>query len=134
MRRRRIVENDWCCKFYMAYDESDLGVLLNALQRCGAPEDLLKKVTSNVLEGNLNEGFTFSDYENRCSVIGVGIADSGEQFLNSFVHELRHLVDDMAYADGLSPGGEETAYLTGNITLGVADIVCRYSCENCRQH
>lgn len=132
MRRRRIIENNWCCKFYIGYGSDDLEALTDALYMCGAPEDLVEKVVSNVRSNNLNEGFTFSDYENRCSVIGIGIADSGEEFLNSFVHELRHLVDDIAYVDGMALDGEDAAYLTGNITLGVADIICRYSCGCCR--
>lgn len=36
------------------------------------------------------------------------------------------------FADGTEPLSEEFAYLVGDITHGVADIICRLACDHCR--
>lgn len=134
MTTRRLEIGDWCCTFFFCYDQSDLEEIMQTLQDCDAPEWILEDAYTNITEGTPNEGFTFADAEYKCAVIAMGFAESGAEFLNTFNHELRHLVDDIAYVEGLPFRGEEVAYLTGNITLDVADVVCKYSCNHCRLH
>lgn len=132
MMTRRLSVGDWCCTFFFGYTPEDIDEVLSSLEECDAPMWIRRDAERNLLEGNPNEGFTFGDADSKCAVVAMGFAESGEEFLNTFTHELRHLVDDIAYVEGLPPRGEDVAYLTGNITLGVADVVCRYSCNHCR--
>ena len=131
---RRILIEEWCCTFFFFYCQDDLYDILQSLETCLAPEWIQNEVVDNILSEFPNEGFAFADAESKCAVIGMGFSDSGDEFLNTFTHELRHLVDDIAYAEGIPLRGEGVAYLTGNITLGVADVVCKYSCNKCRLH
>lgn len=80
----------------------------------------------------MDTGFTYSNPEFRESVVVIGSSSSGAEFLNSFVHELRHLTDDIAYTCGYPLRGEPAAYLAGDISMGLSDIVCVMSCEKCR--
>ena len=82
----------------------------------------------------MDSGFTYSNPDIRRSVMVIGKTSSGPQFLNSFTHELRHLVDDIAKADGMEMSGEGVAYLSGDTAMAMADIVCRLSCDHCRTH
>lgn len=82
----------------------------------------------------MDSGFTYSNPDIRRSVMVIGKTSSGAQFLNSFVHELRHLIDDIAVADGMGMSGEAVAYLSGDTAMLVADIVSQLSCDHCRSH
>ena len=57
------------------------------------------------------------------------------QFLNSFEHELRHLVDDISGALDISMKGEAVAYLTGDLNSLLFEdihpfICCSGKCKN----
>lgn len=60
-----------------------------------------------------------------------GTADDFAEFLDSFTHELRHLADDIATFLGINLRGEEVAYLTGDTTRDLAEVVCRLGCPDC---
>lgn len=64
---------------------------------------------------------------------GDRLHSSHAEFLNSFEHELRHLVDDIAETFGLDMGGEQVAYLTGDLnSLLWKDIHEFMCCCNCK--
>ena len=88
-------------------------------------------VMENVRAGRRDEGFTFSKPSLRRSVVGVGLVSSGPEFLNSAVHEITHVGQHIADADGIDPLSEDFAYLIGDITNELADIVCNESCPHC---
>ena len=64
----------------------------------------------------------------------VGHASSPREFANSYAHELRHLVDDIAYSSFLPMRGEGVGYLTGELTWeyweDMHDLLC---CCRCHQ-
>lgn len=91
------------------------------------------RAVGNMRLNALNTGFTYSNLRVRRSVVVIGRAESGAEFLNSYCHELRHLVDDIARADGMELSGEPVAYLSGDICNAVADIVCKMACDCCRR-
>lgn len=123
----------WRCFFCFALEVYDKDVILSRMERLGAPPSILGRVEKNMARDRMDTGFTYSNLLGRESVIVIGRSSSGAEFLNSFVHELRHLADDIAYVYGYPPRGEEVAYLTGDIALALSDIVCVMSCENCRK-
>lgn len=65
----------------------------------------------------------------RASVVVIGHATSVEETVNTFSHELRHLVDDIAAVCGITVSGEEVAYLTGDIALTLASSLLHIVCE-----
>ena len=72
---------------------------------------------------------TYSSPELHESVLVIGQADSAEEVINTFSHELRHLVDDIAVVYDIVSGSEEVAYLTGNIALSLAAVLLQIVCE-----
>lgn len=64
----------------------------------------------------------------------IGLTSSKAQFLNSFEHEMRHLVDDISKACGLDGEGESVAYLTGDLNALLFEdlhsfICCSHTCK-----
>ena len=130
---RKLNIRGWRCSFCFALEGYDFDVVLAGLRKIDAPPSILRRVERNMELDQMDTGFTYSNLFLRESVVVIGRSSSGAEFFNSFVHELRHLADDIAYVYGYPLRGEEVAYLTGDIALALSDIVCTMSCEVCRK-
>lgn len=130
---RKLNIRGWRCFFCFALDRYNADVILSRLEELEAPPSILRRVRRNIRLDRMDTGFTYSNLFLRESVIVIGRSSSGAEFLNSFVHELRHLADDIAFVYGYALRGEEVAYLTGDIALALSDVVCAMSCEVCRK-
>lgn len=122
----------WRCFFYFAIEGYWIDTILDNLGELDAPLSILQRVERNMLADKMDTGFTYSNPSMRASVVVLGRQSSGAEFLNSFVHELRHLTDDISSAYGYPMRGEKVAYLTGEIALHLADIVCSQCYDKCR--
>lgn len=71
----------------------------------------------NVATPGTNQGFSYSDTRKRKSVIVIGIASSREQFLNTVVHEAKHVQSTICRYYGVSEDSEDAAYLIGYIVM-----------------
>lgn len=72
-----------------------------------------KEITTKLK--NLNVGFTYSDLLNSKSLMIIGIQSDKFQFINTVVHESRHLQQHMAIKNKLNENSEEVCYLMGKI-------------------
>lgn len=129
---RRFSINDWDIHFLAYVNGYDIRLITNILKELYAPDDIIARINDNCIKNELNTGFTYSNKSERKSIIVIGKTSNGSEFLNSYSHELRHLVDDIADSDNMEIAGEEVAYLTGDICNYLSDIVCLMSCECCR--
>lgn len=123
----------WNVVFHFSFDRSDMERLLGALVWADAPDSIIQKVSENIGAGRLNEGFCFSNPRQRKTVVGVGHTSSGPEFLDTTIHEIVHVAQDIAHSDGIEPWGEDFAYLAGDISRCVSDVVCEMSCPHCRR-
>jgi len=71
------------------------------------------KIIYNAYLGYYNTGFTQSDYKKKMSIVGISLSTSCEQFMNTTIHELRHVVDDICKYYDVDLDSEDAAYLTG---------------------
>lgn len=133
MEHRLVEKSHWRCDVYVAIHSYKVDEVIRALDECGAPDAVLTRAKERMERDDVDTGFTFSNPRTRRSVMVIGKTSEGKQFLNSFVHELRHLVDDIAVTDSLEMSGEAVAYLSGDIAMELADFVCSLSCDHCRQ-
>lgn len=124
---------NWRILFIFAIENTDESAILGALGDADAPMGIISHVSGNLRKKRLNEGFSYSNPSLRKSVAYIGVASSGQEFLNTAFHEIYHLTQDIGKADGLDPYGESTAYLAGDISSKISDILCRYSCDKCRE-
>lgn len=130
---RSLVIRGWSCVFGFVINGYDAKALHLHLRECDAPQSVVERVSRNVYIDAEDTGFTYSNPDLRRSLVVIGRASSGAEFLNTFIHEVQHLTEDISRGLGLSMG-EGTAYLSGDIAFGLADIVCRLACDDCRKN
>ena len=124
---------DWNVTAFFDAKVEDEDVILEELWYICCPEHTMARVERNLRRDAMDTGFTYSNSILRESVMTVGHASSPREFANSYAHELRHLVDDIAYSSYLPMRGEGVGYLTGELTWeyweDMYDLLCCCRCH-----
>lgn len=128
-----ISEYDWNVRIYYAVTCYYINDIMQNLFEIHAPERVLRHAYQNMSACQLNTGLTYSNQRIRKTVIVIGKWSEPSEFDNSFAHELRHFTDHVANVYGLESGGEEVAYLTGNIRRELYPINSIFLCD-CKCH
>lgn len=128
---RKVRIHKWTILFLFSFDRYDMERIYDALLWVEAPDSIISQVSENVYAGRLNEGFTYSEPSLRRTVFATGLAENGPEVLDSIVHEIIHICQHIAIEDGIDPFGEPFAYMGGDISREVSDIVCELSCPHC---
>lgn len=133
MIRRLLHTDGWTVHFFFAPDGYDEEELLDLLYDLDASDEILVQASRKIRARRPNEGFAYSNPYLREAVIVVGPAVSGEQYLNSIVHEIHHhsvaIADDM----GADLKGEAPAYIAGDTAEVLVDVICMLGC-GCRKN
>lgn len=132
VRKFHIPKYDWQVTVFFAVTCYHAADILDAIAEIDCPDSLRERVSENLQKRQMDTGVTYSNKKRRSSVVVVGLSSSPAEFLNSFEHELRHLVDDIASASCITFTGEDVAYLTGEINLRLWDDVHDFICTKCR--
>lgn len=88
---------------------------MHSLSKINCPPSKLQEAYKNLSSCNPDTGLTYSNYQLRRSVLVTSRVTSFSEFINTFMHEIRHLVDHIAITDELKMGEEPVGYLTGEI-------------------
>lgn len=133
MKRQTIYipEYDWTVYVYYGTTPRDTQEILSKICRLGCPKEGILRSRKQLLSGDYNNGLTYSNRVLKQSVVSLGMASEFAQFLNSFVHELHHLVTHIASAEGIPLEGEEICYLSGDIAQEMYPILMYYI-SNCK--
>ena len=128
MKRQTIYIPEYQWKVYVYYDTTpyDTEELLGKLRSLGCSENGILRTRKQLLGGDYNNGFTYSNRALKQSVVSLGRASEFSQFLNSFVHELHHLSTHIAQAYGIPLDGEDVCYLSGSIAQKMYPILIHY--------
>lgn len=79
--------------------------------------------------GEINSGFTRTDFSKRLSIVCIGIADSRAEFLNTIVHEAKHVQSHICRYYGVPEDGEGAAYLIGYLIARMSEGFGPLLCE-----
>ena len=128
MKRQLINIPEYGWKVYVYYDTTpkDAREVINKIYRLGCSEEGILRTYEQLSSGILNNGFTYSNRVLRQSVMSLGRASSFAQFLNSFVHELHHLVTHISTTIGLDLQGEDICYMSGDLAQKMYPILLHY--------
>ena len=129
MIRRVLRIGRWTVEFLFAVGGYDTDGVLSCLYDAGAPKGILAQAKDLMMSCRENCGFTYSNTLDRRAVVLVGPSSSGAEFLDTFVHEVRHLANSIAESLGQRLDGELPSYLAGDTARELADIVCRLGCR-----
>lgn len=124
---------DWRVRVFYVVDLIPIDFIIEELYGIGCTERDVDNAVKVLDNGKDNRGITFSNDEERESIIVIGETSCPAQFSNSFDHEKLHLAMHIARVDNIDPFGEELAYLAGEIGLQTFPIAKRFLCEHCRE-
>lgn len=80
--------------------------------------------------GEINSGFTRTDFNKQLSIVCIGIADSREEFLNTIVHEAKHVQSHICMYYDVPEDGEDAAYLIGYLIARMSEAFSPLLCRN----
>lgn len=124
---------DWDARVYYAVDTFYMTEILDVLKKLGCSPRKIKQIETDLTQFPYNNGLTYSNFENRCSVVVIGLTKSAEEFQNTFDHEKGHLAMHISECDNIDVFGEEFQYLTGEIGKEMFNVAKRFMCEHCRK-
>lgn len=119
----------WTVDFLFAVRRYDVEGVLACLMDARAPETVLDQAEELMLSCDYNCGFTYSDRRRRRAVVLIGPATSGGEFLDTLVHEIRHLADSIAKSLDVSLDSERPAYISGDAARALAEVICELGCR-----
>ena len=90
----------------------DLAAIIDELWYLNCPAKLARQALKVIT--HLNTGFCYTNDALKATLICVAEANSDEEFVNTVVHETRHLQSHICSYYGISEKGEEAAYLLGD--------------------
>ena len=118
----------WTVDFLFAVRRYDVEGVLACLMDARASETVLDQAEELMLSCDYNCGFTYSDQRRRRAVVLIGPATSGGEFLDTLVHEIRHLADSIAKSLDVSLDSERPAYISGDAARALAEVICELGC------
>lgn len=125
---------NWDIRVYYAVDQYYISNILIDLVDMDCDIDAYFKIKKLMEMRKKNIGFTYSNIEERCSLILIGITDSAEEFQSTFDHEKGHVVMHISRALGIDPFSEEYQYLAGEVGRQMFTEAHMLMCENCRKY
>lgn len=72
-------------------------------------------VVYNVDLGQKNSGFTYTNFDKKQSIVGIGKSTSNSQLFNTIVHEAKHVQSHICKYYHIDESSEDAAYLIGYI-------------------
>ena len=118
----------WTVDFLFAVKRYDVEGVLACLMDARAPKTVLDQAEELMLSCDYNCGFTYSDQKRRRAVVLIGPTTSGGEFLDTLVHEIRHLADSIAKSLDIPLDSERPAYISGNAARALAEVICELGC------
>ena len=124
---------NWRVRVFYVVDFIPIDFIIEELKGIGCSQQDIDSEMDVLDSGDDNRGITFSNSEERESIIVIGETSCSAQFSNSFDHEKLHLAMHIAKVENIDPFGEELAYLIGEIGLQTFPVAKRFLCEHCRE-
>ena len=100
----------------------DIDYIIETLKEINCPNKYIKEALYNLKSCNLNIGLTYSNLNQRSSVIVVNKTSSFAQLINTIAHEYFHLICHISKALKIEDE-EELAYLNGDLNMRSYKIV-----------
>ena len=118
------VEGYWNILVYYNTDFRDLPEIEDSLMQLDCPEEDID-AAMNVLYKTRNTGFTYSNSDYRMSVVCISQTTSARQFVNTAVHEAKHVQSHICSYYDIDEDTEEAAYLIGFIVSEMYRMVSK---------
>lgn len=106
-------DRDWNVLVYYNVDKYDFVEIADSLRQLDCSEKDLKKALRILRKKNT--GFTFSNTEYKMSIVCISEATNIGQFVNTTIHEAKHVQSHICQYYNIQEDSEEAAYLIGHL-------------------
>lgn len=103
----------WNVLVYYGVEQEDFIEVADSLRQLGCSEKDIKR-SLNVLRRE-NTGFTFSNSDYKMSIVCIGPASDMSQFVNTAIHEAKHVQSHVCSYYKIDEDSEDAAYLIGHL-------------------
>ena len=118
----------WEVTFLFADEKYDEEEVLSCLYDSEASYDTMLDAYHIMEDNEPNHGFTYSNPVFLKALVVVGPATSGEEFIDTFVHEILHLAMEIAVSEDVDLRGERPAYIAGDTARDLSRVICELGC------
>lgn len=115
--------------FYNTDNSYDVEGILSMLQLAGVSAYEYTLAYTNMMDNTMDTGFCYSNCNNGISIIVIAKTSTPAQFMNSFIHETRHLERHIERTFHIDPFSEEAATLAGDIAEKMFDKAKLFLCK-----
>lgn len=133
MIHNRLEIGRWDVDFLFAEEDYEAENVLELIQNYGGDDYTRIKAEKLMDECDYDCGFTFVNFRDLLAIVLIGPTSSGAEFLDTFVHEIQHLSVAITENLGHDLKGETPAYLAGDTTRELAEVICKLGCRHCRR-
>ena len=126
-----IGNRDWWVMATLGVDDGDLREVYEGLRSVGLSEQKVREVCDALSEPN--NGYTYTDYDGKYTLIYASRATSAEQMFDTIEHELNHAVEHISSYYGVDPKSEEASYLAGELGRLIWPAAAWVLCPRCRE-
>ena len=110
----KIREIGWNLRiFYCPKTASQCSIVLQRLFNAGCTGKNYRRAMALLNSGAWNVGLTYTNKENRETIIVVGCSSDIAEFVNTLTHEINHFIEHVMEALHIESGTEDEAYFTG---------------------
>lgn len=109
-----IARGKWHIYVYYGVNYNDIPEVYDFLVELDCPQDIIDRSVA-VLGNKKNTGLTFTNSDYKTSLICISDATSQEQFVNTAIHEAKHVQSHICEYYNVDESSEDAAYLIGHI-------------------
>lgn len=106
---------DWDVYAYYGVTSTYKDIIVNQLRDMGCEEADVENSIEVINNFSENTGFTYSNLKRKESVIAISKSKRSEDFMNTLVHEARHLQQHIQDVYNIEDTSEEIYYLMGKL-------------------
>ena len=106
---------DWDVYAYYGINPTYENIIVEQLRDMGCQESDVQNSIEVIGSFDKDTGFTYSNFNRRESVIAISRSNSSEGFMNTLVHEARHLQQHIQDVYNIEDTSEEIYYLMGKL-------------------
>lgn len=114
----------WNILVYYNVNPSDFIEIEDSLIQLDCKKKDISKVFKNLQRKNT--GFTFSNTEYKMSIVCISEATNVGQFVNTAIHEAKHVQSHICEYYGIKENSEEAAYLIGHIVRRMYNMLSKF--------
>ena len=106
-------DRDWNVLVYYNVSKEDFVEIVDSLNQLDCPKEDVRKALKTLRRKNT--GFTFSNTDYKMSIVCIGEATNVGQFVNTTIHEAKHVQSHICEYYGIEEDTETAAYLIGHL-------------------